>query len=387
MPGLFEKEEKKIGEGVESFYNRWAGQVGEFRGAKLDQYNNPVGEEYDLAKPMAFEGFFIVIFDPENDELPKSDIIRTLCKSLEGKGFSYVIYTRLPEDRIFEKDLEKACIFLLALSHMSDDFTTSQVQLIATFFEKGGGLYLFTDNTPWLNHANSIIRKLWSSSHQIYGNENGGRVLPPQQGGGKNSGFIKHLITTGLSQIHEGITISVVPEKSPFKAIMWSSSNTIAIGYVDADKTRGRVVLDTGFTKLMPQFWNQTAGTSRYIGNAVCWLVNIERYLNFQSASFKLSMSKPKNIDLGKITLKKGERKLFGKQNLKVSDLPDADLVSEHHFSIKFFLKGIIFIQNLGVFGLIVNQIPIGPNKIIKVKLPCKIIISKKFNFDVEEEL
>ena len=33
-------------------------------------------------------------------------------------------------------------------------------------------------------------------------------------------------------------------------------------------------VIDGGFTRLMPRFWNKTAGTARFVKNAACWLVN-----------------------------------------------------------------------------------------------------------------
>jgi len=41
--------------------------------------------------------------------------------------------------------------------------------------------------------------------------------------------------------------------------------------------TKGRVVVDTGFTKLGKTYWNTTAGTERYVRNVAVWLLNVER--------------------------------------------------------------------------------------------------------------
>ena len=38
------------------------------------------------------------------------------------------------------------------------------------------------------------------------------------------------------------------------------------------DYRNGRVVVDTGYTKLYEEHYTQTAGTDRYFVNALCWL-------------------------------------------------------------------------------------------------------------------
>jgi hypothetical protein len=74
--------------------------------------------------------------------------------------------------------------------------------------------------------------------------------------------------------IHEGETIARPKcQKLPniVKEIARSSSNQPCIMCYD-DLKNGRVVLDTGYTKLYKEYYPNTAGTDRYFVNALCWL-------------------------------------------------------------------------------------------------------------------
>jgi len=49
----------------------------------------------------------------------------------------------------------------------------------------------------------------------------------------------------------------------------------------------GRLLVDTGFTKLYPEYWS-LAGQARYIVNAIVWLVDIEgRFVEQEDKSSK----------------------------------------------------------------------------------------------------
>ncbi len=48
--------------------------------------------------------------------------------------------------------------------------------------------------------------------------------------------------------------------------------------YCDAPE-RGRVVIDTGFTKMYSEFFNTTAGNDRYVRNVAVWLLGIDERL------------------------------------------------------------------------------------------------------------
>ena len=43
----------------------------------------------------------------------------------------------------------------------------------------------------------------------------------------------------------------------------------------------GRIVIDCGFTKLMKEFWPNTAGTKRYVYNCATWLLWTDRMDNW----------------------------------------------------------------------------------------------------------
>ena len=51
--------------------------------------------------------------------------------------------------------------------------------------------------------------------------------------------------------------------------ILGSESNIICAAY---EKDGKRLILDGGFTRLYPSFWDRTAGTARYVVNAAGWL-------------------------------------------------------------------------------------------------------------------
>ena len=84
----------------------------------------------------------------------------------------------------------------------------------------------------------------------------------------------EHEIFTGVLHIHEGETIAIpkcnkLPDK--VQVIARSSTNQPCIMCYD-DYRNGRVVVDTGYTKLYEEHYTQTAGTDRYFVNALCWI-------------------------------------------------------------------------------------------------------------------
>ena len=83
-----------------------------------------------------------------------------------------------------------------------------------------------------------------------------------------------HLITTGLQNIYEGITIATIQENQELTPIIYGSAgNLVAATY---EKDGKRLIFDGGFTRLYVN-WD-TAGTGRYVKNAAAWLVNYERF-------------------------------------------------------------------------------------------------------------
>jgi hypothetical protein len=66
------------------------------------------------------------------------------------------------------------------------------------------------------------------------------------------------------------------PEKvGKLKVAATSSNGNPVICYMDHCESGGRVVVDTGFTKLYPEFW-VSEGQARYVVNACVYLIDVE---------------------------------------------------------------------------------------------------------------
>jgi len=144
------------------------------------------------------------------------------------------------------------------------------------FYMQGGGLFLFTDNEPLITHANIILERI--ADAQLTGNDPGNGVM--NKGQGQNAGTFdaKALLSTGLNTLYEGMTISYANKLGRLKVLAKSFQDHAAILYCDCTEDWGRVVVDTGFTKLWKE-WD-SAGTSRYIANATVWLLGLDYRMN-----------------------------------------------------------------------------------------------------------
>jgi len=81
-----------------------------------------------------------------------------------------------------------------------------------------------------------------------------------------------HLITTGLENVYEGITIATITQNKNLKPLIYGSAGNLVTAVYE--KNGKRAILDGGFTRLYYKW--ETAGTDRYIKNAAAWLVNME---------------------------------------------------------------------------------------------------------------
>ena len=89
-------------------------------------------------------------------------------------------------------------------------------------------------------------------------------------------GFKPHYITTGLESLYEGITISDIrdPQELCEPIITCSDGRSHVTCLYSKDKYR--VLIDGGFTRLLPDRWARTAGTARFVTNAACFLAAFE---------------------------------------------------------------------------------------------------------------
>jgi molecular chaperone DnaK len=235
-------------------------------GAITDRFGNAAGSQYDLAEDDAFEDCLIAVLHLYTGE---GFDFRLPTAALEEKGFRIKRWTRVPSERELAEVLEDACQLWL-ISDQTQHLGPGHLRVIKDFFERGMGLYLWGDNEPYFADANYVAQEVLGC--RMRGNVHGDQVVQPQQRHNQ-SGFISHLITTGIEYLYEGITIATLDGSSQLEPLLYGSSGNLLIATRD-DGDR-RAILDGGFTRLFVK-WD-TAGTGRYVKNAASWLVNFEK--------------------------------------------------------------------------------------------------------------
>ncbi len=235
--------------------------------APRDRYGNAAGNQHDLAVDGAFDGQTVAVlhFCLEFDfALPQA--------ALKEKGFStYRWIGAPPEPAELRTQLKKASQ-LWIISGTQPLLTPEHIAVIKEFFDAGHGLYIWGDNDPYYADANAVGKALLGVT--MSGDLPGGQVVPMQRDG-KKIGVLKgHLLSTGLENVFEGITIATVAGSEDLKPLIYGSAgNLVAAVY---EKNGKRAIFDGGFTRLY-NGW-ETAGTPRYVKNAAAWLANYERF-------------------------------------------------------------------------------------------------------------
>ena len=252
----------------QSPYSQYAGQS-IIPGAKTDRFGNPQGSQYDLAKDGAFNGYKIVVIylcDEGNMTMP--------CPALEKKGFSVKVFgpSEANDINLLSRELNSDKCQLWIVSHRSCYLSRDCCNIIYDHFNKGRGLYVWSDNSPYFADSNVLLGKLFCTG--MSGDYWGDQVLTIQSGE-MQPGIIKnHPITTGLQNFYEGITISNVKLTQDLNPLVYSSDGKIVTAYYD--KAGKRALIDGGFTRLFYK-WD-SAGTDRFVVNCAAWLTNIERF-------------------------------------------------------------------------------------------------------------
>jgi hypothetical protein len=238
-----------------------------------DQFGNAQGTQYDLAVDGAFEGQTILIVDfysfvHSQDFSGPRDAVRT-------KGFSMVRYPKAPEPAELEKLLKKSSQFwLIASCDNRVHLTEAHQKIIKDYFDAGHGVYLWGDNDPCNADADALATLLIGAN--IRGDVPGDKTVALSDGPGKPGVVRDHLLSTGVENVYEGVTVATVTSSpnQPLTPLIWGSAgNLVAAAY---EKKGKRLIVDGGFTRLSYK-WN-TAGTGRYIKNAAAWLANYERF-------------------------------------------------------------------------------------------------------------
>ena len=136
---------------------------------------------------------------------------------------------------------------------------------------------MWTDNHPFYFQANVFLKEVFGV--QLEGNTPGNKILDKGSGTTKGTFDGSHALATGIEHLHEGITICYPSTLgSAFKVFATSTDGHPCVIYSDEPR-RGRIVVDTGFTKMYTEFFNTTAGNDRYVRNVAVWLLAIDRRL------------------------------------------------------------------------------------------------------------
>lgn len=266
MPQIKEGRKTKI----KLPYTQWAGH-NDVKSAPKDKYGNPNGTNYDLLRDGSMKGYKILIINlcPEWDTCGQRENYDNPIKALENKGFEVIYRDEFPSD--FARMSAYLCQIWL-ISGNTRTITDEQIRQIKAFYNQGKGVYLWADNDPFYADVNPIIKDLFGST--MSGNYIGEQVIGVQKHI-KDVGIVAgHLISTGISNFYEGVTISNVAMTQYLKPLVYSSDKKVVTAYSDVDGKR--LLIDGGFTRLCVD-WD-SAGTDRYVVNAAGWLGNFEKF-------------------------------------------------------------------------------------------------------------
>eukprot|EP01006_Ploeotia_vitrea_P043773 TRINITY_DN66777_c0_g3_i1.p1 TRINITY_DN66777_c0_g3~~TRINITY_DN66777_c0_g3_i1.p1 ORF type:complete len:456 (+),score=74.99 TRINITY_DN66777_c0_g3_i1:39-1406(+) len=252
-------------------YSRWAG-VNSIPVSK-DVHGNADGTDYDLAPDHAYKGDKIVVLNEYH--LENFDFGMPL-KALKDKGFKVKLFQckdakTLPSPAVLDKEMQDATqLWLIATSNGM--LAKGHRDVIKKHFNQGKGIYIWGDNVPYYVDANVLGKDLLGATME--GNWIGGKTVQhaPKRGKKGGGGFGSHLITTGLENLFEGVTVANIQLSEEMETIAWASDGKPLIAVYDQDGKRA--MFDGGFTRLYIS-WNE-AGTARYVKNAAAWLHNWE---------------------------------------------------------------------------------------------------------------
>jgi hypothetical protein len=259
---------------VRSFYNDAAGKSNITDATGYDQYGNPTGRIYDLGRDGAYKEFCILIGQFYDFDMQKP------IDALKVKGFQ-VKHVKTENECITELASNRyQIVWIISSSQIQNP---SFMSALTAFHSSGGAIFLFADNTPYICHASEFLKPKFGIT--VEGDYYGGKTLTYKETGHLQTGhFGQHEIFTGITNLYEGITIchpvySTSTSRTIFTTIATATDGNSCIAVYDPPATskEGRLCLDCGFTKLYCN-WD-AAGTARYIVNASCWLLGIEKRL------------------------------------------------------------------------------------------------------------
>lgn len=211
-------------------------------------------------------------------------------QALQEKGFTVKRWNAWMPPKQLAEELKTCCQLWLisswkgalntSMSPKVGQMTQGHIDVLVDFYHKGCGLYIWGDNDPLNAEATALMKTLFNA--KMEGNEWACNIVTEKALSSPGPGFVPHLITTGIENLYEGITIAIIYEDNtnqPSRALtplVYSSSGNIVTAYWD--KGGRRCIVDGGFTRLYPGGFTASAGTARLVKNAAVWLANYERF-------------------------------------------------------------------------------------------------------------
>jgi len=237
------------------------------RAPQRDGFGNANGTQYDLAVDGAFEGQTVAViqlyafpFEQARD-------------ALKQKGFGVYRWNgNVPTPDELREGLKKSCQLWL-ISDATSRLTDEHIKIIKRFFDEGHGVYIWGDNQPYYADANRLGTALLDAT--MLGDTYGDQVVGMKEKKEEKTGIVPNLLlSTGIEQIYEGITIATIQPNDALQPLIYGSAGNLVTAFYDHNGRRA--IFDGGFTRLYNK-WD-TAGTGRYVKNAAAWLVHAERF-------------------------------------------------------------------------------------------------------------
>ncbi|MFT5685080.1 MAG: hypothetical protein ACI8RZ_006026, partial [Myxococcota bacterium] len=249
-----------------SLFTEFAGQT-HIAGAGTDRHGNADGNDYDLGRDGAFEGHTVHVLNLCARECSMSKP----TAALERKGFM-VNERKAAGSAASLVDWLSDATQLWVISDSKGHLKADHVAAIEALWRRGGALYIWGDNQPYYVDANLITATLFADPGLIQtGNVMGNKVVGEFS---DTVGFLPHLVSTGLVNLFEGITIATIDEDAArrhgFEPLLYGSAGNLVTVVRDASDGCGAFMIDTGFTRLYYK-WDD-AGSARYVCNAGCFL-------------------------------------------------------------------------------------------------------------------
>jgi uncharacterized protein YegL len=249
-----------------------------------DEFGNPVGKAFDLGgvDDERLRGEKILLYVA----YVPGKALQLLGEKYEWHHAQQAVAERNLHMDILIAPMHRRCSLdkeLLSnysqLWYVSDKTPTlnkKQVQMITGYVGDGNGLLIWADNKPYYADANLLANNLIGTNFS--GNKYGDGILV--LGERLRPGcFIEHSLTQGVNRLYEGITISTIAPAQDLTILAQSHDGQMCMACFERDNQR--IVLDTGFTKLVKGAFYKTAGTARYFRNIAFWLAKGSRGLQY----------------------------------------------------------------------------------------------------------